>query len=127
DSLPWQAQLASVHDNLGALCSDTGRLRRADAAYRLALRVREGIERRFPDDLDHRVYLAGTLCNTGHVARRRGHRDEALALYERSIHLLESAREAPAAGALVAGLLRRAREGGEQTLSPPPRLRVTHL
>lgn len=120
DDADLQGRLAGIENNLGILYLDTGRLRRAEASFRAALRIREGIARRSPERADNRVFLGGTLCNLGHAVRKQGRRDEAVALYNRSIDTLQAAREAPEAGSLVPSFLDNAREGREHAIDPPP-------
>src|SRR5262245_57338232 len=76
---------AAARNILGLLYLDSVRLREARAAFSTAIALRRTQVARLGDRADAAVYLAGALCNLGHVARGEGDHAAAVELYTQAI------------------------------------------
>lgn len=91
-SFEFRAQSAACLNHLGLLAQGAGELDQAEALFRRALEVRQGLARTHPDHPDqpeNAVYFCGALCNLGHLHRQKGERAAAADYYDRSIRTLE--------------------------------------
>lgn len=86
-----RSELAACRNHLGLMALAAGKLAEAELELLAALasrRVLSFIAPDHPDQPMNLVYLAGCVCNLGHVHIERGERDEALRCYDESIRLL---------------------------------------
>jgi tetratricopeptide (TPR) repeat protein len=115
---------AATRNQLGILYLDSGRLDDAREALQAAIALRRPRAARLGDGSDEAVYLAGALCNLGHVAREQGARAEAEAHYAESLARLERCAAAGAAPDFVRSYADNARAGLEAARVPPVSLAV---
>jgi tetratricopeptide (TPR) repeat protein len=92
DDPRYQAGLANTLNNLGLLLQGArGREGEAEEAYAEAVGVGEGLVKKFPDNMTHRLDLAGILSNRGAWRMESGRPDEAERAFAHALELLEGA------------------------------------
>ena len=82
-------QLAACKNHLGLLFMDQGPVGKAIKYLDQAIWDRKYIVDQYPQNMENKVYLAGALCNRGHVERNAGRPKSASIHYKDSIALLE--------------------------------------
>jgi tetratricopeptide (TPR) repeat protein len=111
DDPQYRSWLIGVHNHLGMLCFDSGRLAQAEIHYRVAIAMREDVGRSHPEDAENQLYLGGSLCNLGNLWLDRGDMNTARNLYQRALKTIEAIQRKLVDNPLVAGYLKNVRDG----------------
>jgi serine/threonine protein kinase/Flp pilus assembly protein TadD len=73
----YRARLANLQDQLGSVLSQLNRSRAAEASYRQALEIRQGLAVADPDAPEYQSDLGSTFHNLAHLLMNRGERSRA--------------------------------------------------
>ncbi len=84
-----RSQIAACNNQLGLIFFETAQRERAVPFFDKAIEIRRELSTSYPDDAENKIYLAGALCNHGHVSRELGQNSSAHSFYEQSLELIE--------------------------------------